>query len=424
MMRRAWLLVGLLSWTATASYLCRVNVSVAGAQIMNEFGLSQIQMGRVFSAFLLGYALFQIPGGMLADRWGARRVLAVSAFWWVIASTLIAASGSPRLGMKTSAAMLSLLLFRLILGIGEAPTFPAAAQGVSRWIPTRHQGRANGIVIAAIGLGSALAPPLLTGVMVRWGWRMAILVSAIPALSAAIAWTGLQQHHLPNPAEKKRLKADSSTASLGSRSFVLLSLSYTLQGYVGYIFVFWFYLYLVQVRHFDLLRSAVFSSLPWVLSIVSIPLGGIISDRLIRGRLGFCWGRRAVPLFGLTLSGIFLALGARTQNAYLAVAYLALSTALVLCVEGPFWATMMEIAGNRSGAAGGVMNMGSNLGGFISPALTPILASMMGWQNALYVAAGISILGALLWLGIKPGNSHEGACLQGLSGSGSESILH
>jgi ACS family glucarate transporter-like MFS transporter len=422
-MRRAWLLVGLLSWTATASYLCRVNVSVAGAQIMNEFGLSQVQMGRVFSAFLLGYALFQIPGGMLADRWGARRVLAVSALWWVIASILIAASGSPWLGMKTSAAMLSLLLFRLILGIGEAPTFPAAAQGVSRWIPTHHQGRANGVVIAAIGLGSALAPPLLTGVMVRWGWRTTILVSAIPALAAAIAWIALKEHHLPDPVEKNGLKADSSTASLGSRSFVLLSLSYTLQGYVGYIFVFWFYLYLVQVRHFDLLRSAIFSSLPWILSIVSIPLGGVISDRLIRGRLGFCWGRRAVPLFGLTLSGIFLALGARTQNAYLAVAYLALSTALVLCVEGPFWATMMEIAGSRSGAAGGVMNMGSNLGGFISPALTPILASMMGWQNALYVAAGISILGALMWLGIKPGNSQEGVDLQGLSGSGSVSIL-
>lgn len=160
-------------------------------------------------------------------------------------------------------------------------------------------------------------------------------------------------------------QSQSNRQSLRSSSFVLLTCSYTLQGYVGYIFVFWFYLYLVQERHFDLLRGAVLSSLPWILSIFSIPLGGVISDRLVTRGLGLRWGRRAVPLFGLTFAGVFLALGARTTNAYLAVFYLALSTAFVLCVEGPFWATMMEIAGRNSGAAGGVMNMGSNVGGLI-----------------------------------------------------------
>ncbi len=115
-----------------------------------------------------------------------------------------------------------------------------------------------------------------------------------------------------------------------------------------------------------------------------------------------------MPIFGLTFAGIFLALGARTTNAYGAVAYLALSTALVLSVEGPFWATMMEIAGKNSGAAGGVMNMGSNIGGLISPAITPILAATMGWENALYVAAALSIVGAVLWLGISPANIQSG----------------
>ncbi len=402
MTRRPSVLVGLLSLTATASYLCRVNVSVAGPQLMKEFGLTQIQMGWVFSSFLLGYALCQIPGGMLADRFGARRVLAASAAWWVVATTFLIMVGSSWFAAGALGALPFMLFLRFVIGIAEAPTFPAAAQGVSRWIPAVHQGRANGVVIAAIGLGSAIAPPLITGIMVNWGWRAAIVASSLPALLVAIAWFYIKENELPIIATKELKLPVRNHANLRSRSFILLSFSYTLQGYVGYIFVFWFYMYLVQVRHFDLLRSAVLSSLPWILSIVSIPLGGIISDRLVSGSMGLRWGRRAVPLFGLTLSGVLLALGAHTTNAYLAVAYLAFSTAFVLCVEGPFWATMIGIADNASGAAGGVMNMGSNIGGLISPALTPILASTMGWESALYVAAGISIVGALLWLGISP----------------------
>ena len=112
-------------------------------------------------------------------------------------------------------------------------------------------------------------------------------------------------------------------------------------------------------------------------------------------------------MLGLTSAGIFLALGAETANAYVAVAYLALSTALVLSVEGPFWATMMELAGSRSGTAGGVMNLGSNIGGFISPMLTPILAARLGWKNALYAGAGISVVGAALWFWISPSVQEE-----------------
>ena len=184
-------------------------------------------------------------------------------------------------------------------------------------------------------------------------------------------------------------------------SFALLTASYTLQGYVGYIFVFWFYLYLVDVRKFDLLRGALYASLPWLLSIVSIPLGGAVSDALV-ARLGPAWGRRIVPMAGLVGGAAFLSYGARTPDARVAAVCLALATALVLCVEGPFWAAMMDVAGGRSGTAGGVMNMGSNLGGLVSPALTPVLAAAIGWENALHVAACLSVVGGLLWLGVGP----------------------
>jgi ACS family glucarate transporter-like MFS transporter len=384
---RPWRRVALLSATATASYLCRVNVSVAGVLMMRELGLSQQAMGRVFSAFLAGYAVCQIPGGMLADRFGAPRVLGWAALAWVAATGWIAGAG-------TSVA--ALLAARCALGVAEAPTFPAAAQAISRLLPVGQRGRANGLVVAAIGLGSAIAPPLISFLMVRWGWRAALMVSSLPALAVGCAWMSIRQR-AAGPAEEA---SDGSPAAAPSgrpqsRSFVLLTLSYSLQGYVGYIFVFWFYLYLVEVRHFDLLRGALFGSLPWLLSIVSIPLGGWLFDRLR------C-DRRAIPMAGLAGSGVFIAIGAHTQHAYLAAICLALATALVLSVEGPFWATMTAVAGARSGAGGGVMNMGSNIGGLISPALTPVLAASIGWEAALMVSAALAAVAALLWYWIRP----------------------
>jgi ACS family glucarate transporter-like MFS transporter len=148
------------------------------------------------------------------------------------------------------------------------------------------------------------------------------------------------------------------------------------------------------------------ASLPWLLSIVSIPLGGFLSDRLVVGRLGPVWGRRTVPILGLGLSGILTSVGARTESPAVAAVSLALATAFVLSVEGPFWATMMGLAGPRSGTAGGIMNMGSNVGGLISPVLTPLLAQRMGWENALHIAGMLGCLAAALWLGIDP--AHEG----------------
>ena len=400
---KAWGLVTLLALTALGSYLCRMNVSVTGALIMRDLGFSQIGMGSLFSAFVLGYALFQIPAGSAADRWGTARILGAASFSWVVLTLIIARLGRSPLSAGTMSAFTLLLIFRFILGVAESPTFPAAARGVAQWIPARHQGSANGIVLGAVGVASAVAPAVLSRVMVHWGWRYALLISALPALATGFIWTALRSKHAPN--NKPAQKFASSTTpirDLWSRNFVLLTLSYTIEGYVSYIFIFWFYLYLVDVRHFNLTDSGSLSSLPGIFSVLSIPLGGVLSDKLSSGKMGLRWGRGSIAMIGLFFAGVFLILGAGTGNAKAAVLYLALATACVLSVEGPAWATMMEIAGARSGTAGGVMNCGSNIGGAISPLLTPILAARIGWKNALYVAGVLSMIGAALWVGIAP----------------------
>lgn len=393
--------------TATAGYIVRVNVSTAGPLLMQEFGLSQVAMGRIFSAFLLGYALFQVPSGALADRWGARRVLTIAAWFWVLFTVLQAFVGWGVLQATAGASVILFMSLRFLLGITASPAYPGAAQGVSGWIMPHQQGRANGIVIASIGLGSAIAPPLVSNIMVHWGWRPALVISSVPALIIALIWLRIKEPKKYQAEETVRVIPEDSqktkiSGNLRSPAFILLTISYTLQGYVGYIFVSWFYLYLVQERHFGLLSGAWMSSLPWILSIVSIPMGGYISDRLSAGKYGPVTGRRIIPVIGMVVSGILISIGAHTGNAVLAALSLAFATALILCVEGPFWTMMMRIAGKKSGKAGGIMNMGSNVGGLISPALTPLIASCIGWENALHVAAVLAVIGGLLWFRIRP----------------------
>jgi ACS family glucarate transporter-like MFS transporter len=409
--RTHWGLVLLLAATATAAYLCRVNLSVAGALVMQEYGLSQTRMGWVFSAFLLGYTLCMLPGGLLADAWGAKRTLSALAWGWVAVTIVQALVPAAPSAAPALAVVGPLALLRFAMGTLASPTYPAALEGVARWTSPAAIGRANGLVIGSVGLGSAIAPPFITAVMVPWGWRAAMVASALPALIIALAWLGVRD---PAPRDPKpRVQASSGDGGPESHGrvvarllkrpgFALLTLSYTLQGYVGYIFIFWFYLYLVQVRHFTLVESAFISSLPWVLSAVSIPLGGLISDRLVQGRLGPVWGRRLIPVVGMAGAGVFISVGAHTTHAWMAALSLAVATALVLSVESPFWTTVAALARDRAGTGGGIMNTGCNIGGVISPMLTPMLGETFGWEPALHLAAGLSILAALAWFRITP----------------------
>jgi MFS transporter, ACS family, glucarate transporter len=407
--RVPWNIVFMLCATATASYICRVNISTTGPLIMKEFHLSQPEMGRIFSALILGYALFQAPAGALADRWGARLILMFFAWFWVAITILQIFVNWGPFHTSSAAALISFMVIRFSLGIAESPTYPASAQGVSRWILPQFQGRANGIVIASIGIGSALAPVIVSNIMVHWGWRLSMIASALPALAIAIIWRYVKapqpfNNIIPGNSSAGENQNFPGKFKIFNRSYVLLTISYTLQGYVGYIFVTWFYLYLVQERHFGLISGAWMSSMPWILSIISIPLGGLIGDSLSKRKFGNTLGHRIVPITGLAMSGILISIGAHTSSAVIAAISLAFATAFILCVESPFWTMMLRISGLKSGTAGGIMNMGSNIGRFISPALTPIIAHFIGWENALHVAAVLAIIAAFLWFGIKPGS--------------------
>ncbi len=397
-----WKIAGLLCTVAIVNFFQRVNISVAATSIMQEFHLTQIEMGSVFSAFVLGYTIFQMPGGILADRFGPRKVLGWATLSWALFTVLTGLVGE--ISAITGVGVLNaLIMLRFTFGICQAPMFPASGRAVANWFPLKERARGNGVAIAGISIGSFLMPPLVSWMVLNLSWQRSFFIASIFAVIVAIAWSIYardypDQHRSVNAAEKNYIYEDSSSpmnlrasstslkSQLRDRNLWLLVLSYLLSAYVSYVFIFWFYLYLVQVRHFGETESAWLTTIPWVLATITTLAGGYISDFLIT-QIG---------------AGLFLVIGARVDSKYIAAGVLAICTGLIMGVEGPYWATANQISGKNTGFTGGMLNTGGNLGGVISPTLTPWIAQHFGWVNALNFTALVALCAAVLWMVVVP----------------------
>jgi len=407
-----WFLVFGLFILSAVAYLDRVNISIAGSSIAAEYHLSNIQLGWIFSAFLVGYGLFQTPGGWLADRFGPRRVLTAGVLWWGIFTALTAAVSA-----NIAFAVLFFAAVRFLLGAGEAIIYPASNQFVSRWIPSPERGIANGLIFAGVGVGAGVTPILITYVMVHHGWRSSFWMSAIIGLIAGTAWylaarDAPEEHALVSASELAHIQAGRTTKSTGaaripwstifsSKEVLALTLSYFSFGYVAWIFFSWFFIYLAKVRGLDLKVSAFYSTLPFLAMAACSPLGGAISDKLTK-LYGKRAGRCGIAVFGLLLTAVFLSFGSQVHSARLASVVLAGGAGALYLSQSSFWAVTADIASGSSGSVSGFMNMGNQFGGALTLILTPFLASRFGWTTPFFVAAGLSLLGAVAWLFVEP----------------------
>jgi ACS family glucarate transporter-like MFS transporter len=406
-----WLILALLFGTSVVTYIDRVNISVTARQMMPAFGLTQQEMGWVFSAFVAGYALFQIPGGWLADRWGARVVLTGALMWWSACTALTAfVAVSPLAGMI--GIVWALVLVRFALGLGEAVALPSFNRAVANWMPADSRGLGIGIAIGGIGLGSALTPPLAAWVMVNWGWQTVFYLSAALGMVMGLLWWILARDR---PQQHPWARHDGSLSSDSGRSEVRdgrigmsllrqpalwwLVLSYTCLGYVAYVYLSWFYLYLVNVRGFDALQGGLYASAPFWAILVSCPLGGWATDRMAT-RYGVTRGRLVAGMSGMMCAGCAIGAGAFADSSFVAVASLSLGAGCLYFAVGAYWASTTDLSRAHAGTLSGLMNTGANVGGALSPSLTPWMANEWGWPVALAAAGAIAVVGAALWLKI------------------------
>jgi ACS family glucarate transporter-like MFS transporter len=410
-----WLLVLWLFVLSAVAYLDRVNLSIAGARLSEEFAISNLRLGLVFSAFLFGYAMFQTPAGWLADRFGPRRVLTVGVLWWGVFTALTAA-----ISHAIANVVLALIVIRFLLGAGEAIIYPASNQFVARWIPSEERGVANGIIFAGVGFGAGVTPPLISFIMLHYGWRSSFLISALIGFAVGTIWyvaardtpeahpyvspkeLTLIQQGIPKATASKDSELLSWSTILSSANVWILSLAYFCFGYVAWIFFSWFYLYLARVRGLDLKASAYYATLPFLAMAIGSPFGGAISDALAK-RFGSRLGRSSIAVLGFALTGIFLIYGSAAQDTRVASFVLAGGAGSLYLSQSSFWAVSADLGGKSSGSLSGFMNMANQIGGMITVSLTPFLADRFRWNTGFHVAAAIAGLGAIAWLFVNPG---------------------
>jgi len=423
--RTRWFIVALIFCMGVLMFIDRVNISIAAKYIMPEYGLTDIQMGWIFSAFVLGYALLQIPGGWLGDRFGPRIILAGAIFWWSAFTAATALAGDLFL-VSLIGIVGSFAVVRILIGIGEAAGPPNYNRMVANWIAPNERALAMGIATSGSAFGAALTPPLIVWIMVNLGWRAAFYLAGAAGILLALLCYWLTtdepaEHAWVNQAELQRIAAGRATTTTTPRitqpipwrallvdrkDLWFLTAAYFVLGYILYIYFSWFYLYLVNVRKFSVLSGGWYSTAPFLAGAITAPIGGWLSDHLSQ-RFGKRIGRCGLGICGLLLTYGLIWAGASTSDPYLAILLLALGSAAVFLTTAAFWASTMDLASTYAGTVSGFMNMGGNLGGAISPTLTPYIAQQYGWETALFVAAALAIVGAGFWLGVHPERAIE-----------------
>jgi sugar phosphate permease len=414
-----WYILLLISVMYLVTYLDRVNISTAAPDISKEFGFDKLTMGFIFSAFVWAYALFQVPGGWLSDRFGARRVLAgVVTYWSVMTAATAAAFGA-----------VSFIVVRFLFGIGEAGAFPGATRAMQLWYPQSERGFVQGITHSASRLGAAIAPPIVALIIAggqfagftfpALGWRAVFLICGVVGLIWAL-WWALSYRNLPEdhpmvnkdelghirgfapdgtikpPNIHKQINVPWTTLVRSGNMWAIMC------GYFTYVYCLWIFLswlpsYLIEARHFTLLKGGSLASLPLFAGVIGDTVGGLATDWLLRKTGSARIARRTVAIVGLLGCAVCIVPAALAEDAYTAVYGLTASMFFLEFTIGPSWAVPMDTGGKYSGTVSGMMNMAGNFGGAISPIVFGFLAQGGNWQAPFIVAAGLLVVGSAVW---------------------------
>jgi len=385
------------------TYLDRVNVSTAASGFGQDFHLTKTQIGLVFSAFAYPYLVFQIIGGWVSDRFGARRTLLVCGLLWALATFLT--------GMAIG--LLSLLAARLLLGFGEGATFPAASRAMSRWVPRERRGFAQGVTHAFARIGNAAAPAAVVYIMATHGWRASFYVCG----AISFVWVALWSYSFTeNPQDHPRItqrELDSLPAKkdedihvpwgLLFRRMVPVTIVYFCYGWTLWLWLSWIPQYFLHNYSLDLMKSAVSASVVFLAGVVGDILGGMITDTLYT-RTGSLRRARSwmvalcMMLTLLSLIPLFL-----THNFTVSIACLASGFFFAEMTIGPMWAIPLDIAPEYSGTASGMMNTGSALAAILSPVVSGYLIDRFNDWNLPFVGSMVLMaIGVILALRMRP----------------------
>lgn len=413
-----WGIMACVVMVTVLTYLDRLNLSIAGKYIQDELSLSTHMMGWVFSAFLLGYSIFQVPAGWAGDRYGPKNILTGAILLWSLCTALTGLA--PDLIINRWVGMAgAFMIVRFLVGVGEAANSPNNNKIVANWIGVQHRGIGSSFTVLGIGIGGAFTPPLIAWIMQHWGWRSSFYISGLLGLFIVLIWEWYvtstpEEHTLVNDEELALIRSGMTVKPknsdqtrrppwkkmLSNRSVWGLMLGYLCQGFPIYFYHTWFFIYLVRIRHLSITEGGFWGSTPYIGIAVLSPIGGAFSDYAVR-KIGKRAGRRLAVCVGMISSAILMWFGAGAARSATAIALLALAAGFNLFAAATFWATCIDLTEEFTGSLSGLMNTFGNLGGWLSPIVSAYVATRFSWNLALDCAAVVSIASALCFLFVR-----------------------
>lgn len=404
-----WIVMSIVMAIMAVTALNRLNLSIAGKYIEDEFSFNTIGMGVIFSAFLWGYALFQIPWGYICDRIGPRRTLTASILCFAVGSGAMVVV--PRLaGLTCISALAAFRLVRFLTGVGEAAVSSNVTRVIASWTALKERGFASGLQVCGLGLGGTLTPVAIAWTMIHWGWRASFAICAVLAFVMVAIWhsyaTDWPEEHprvnkielqVIHPGLEEGVPRPQQVATavpwfkmFRSTSVWGLILGYGFQGYAFYVYYNWFYFYAVKVRGLDTMRAAEWTSAPFLAMALLSPVGGWFSDRVARVT-DRRKGRTAAVWLGMGAAAFLLYTGNHLKTTAIALPMIALAAGFTMFAAAVFWASCIDLAPGYSASLSALMNTVGSLGGVVSSTVTATVSVHQGWGRALDLAVLVTI---------------------------------
>jgi ACS family glucarate transporter-like MFS transporter len=413
-----WLLASIMFAISFVSYMDRVNLSVAVPVIMKEYHFTKIAIGWMQTAFFLGYALMQIPGGMLSERFGHRRIAALGVAWWSAFTALTAAGTS----------LFTFVVIRGLFGLGEGPVFPSFSNCIFHWFGKFERGKASSLMLSGAFLGPVVGPAITVSLMLAFGWRAVFLLFGVAGLVIAALWYIFdtqtpKENKFVNEAEMRIIAGDNYAAVManapaekkvklapwskfmGSPQFWAIALQYFITDYVMYVFLAWLPLYLMEAQKFSLKSMGFAASFPWLALFLATMFTGYIADKMVAAGMSKFNARTLFGSAGLVICCVTLYLGAVARVPWQNVMWMSFSLGALGLTFNASWAACLDIGGKYSGSVSGWMNLWGNIGGVLAPVVTAWIATRYSWRAAIIVTSASAFIGVLAWFMVRPDKS-------------------
>lgn len=391
-------------------YIDRACISVAKDNVSSDLGLSDNQMGWVLSAFALGYAIFQVPGGLLSDRFGPRRILTIIIGAWSLFTALTGLA-------KT---YVSMLMVRFFFGVGEAGAFPGISRAVYSWIPLKERGIVQGINFSGSRIGAAFALPLVAWMIESMGWRKSFIVLGLAGIVFALLWflffrdkpedhPGLTEEEKRYIIENRQNKDESQPDKkltggilFSSKNVWLAMLQYFGSNFTFFFCLTWLFPHLHEKYNLDLMEAGFYASAPLIFGAIGNWFSGILVDAIYR-RNKWKLSRKLPAIVGFSLVILGMTGSIFMNDVVGAVIMLSVAVFGADMTLSPSWSFCIDIGKENSGTVSGTMNMAGNVGSFITALAFPYLLSWTGSEKTFFiVAALLALVSIFSWLGMNP----------------------